>query len=73
MATPAERLAQSLEILSKFQNTKGLAVIKANELPRIHKERLIANGFIREVLRGWYFSTRPDEQKGDSTSWYTSY
>lgn len=73
MATPAERLAQSLEILSKFQNTKGIAVIKANELPRIHKERLIANGFIREVLRGWYFSTRPDEQKGDSTSWYTSY
>jgi hypothetical protein len=73
MSTPAERLAQSLEILSKFQNTKGLAVIKAKELPRIHKERLIANGFIREVLRGWYFSTRPDEQKGDSTSWYTSY
>jgi hypothetical protein len=73
MATPAERLAQSLEILSKFQNTKGLAVIKTTELPRIHRVRLIANGFIREVLRGWYFSTRPDEMKGDSTSWYTSY
>jgi hypothetical protein len=34
MATPAEKLAQSLAVLSKFQNTKGLAVIKANELSR---------------------------------------
>jgi len=73
MATPAEKLAQSLEVLSKFQNAKGLAVIKANELSRIHRELLIANGFIREVIKGWYISTRPDEQVGDSTSWYTSF
>jgi len=73
MATPAEKLAQSLEVLSKFQNTKGLAVIKANELSRIHRERLITNGFIREVIKGWYISSRPEEQVGDSTSWYTSF
>jgi len=34
MATPAEKLAQTLEVLSKFQNAKALAVIKANELSR---------------------------------------
>ena len=73
MATPSEKLAQSLEVLSKFQNAKGLAVIKAIELSRIHRERLIANGFIREVIKGWYISSRPDEQVGDSTSWYTSF
>jgi fido (protein-threonine AMPylation protein) len=73
MATPAEKLAQSLEVLSKFQNTKGLAVIKANELSRINRERLITNGFIREVIKGWYISSRPEEQVGDSTSWYTSF
>ena len=73
MATPAEKLAQSLEVLSKFQNAKGLAVIKANELSRVHRERLIKNGFIREVIKGWYISSRPEEQVGDSTSWYTSF
>jgi len=73
MATPAEKLAQSLEVLSKFQNTRGIAVIKATELSRIHRERLIKNGFIREVIKGWYISSRPEEQKGDSTSWYTSF
>ena len=73
MATPAEKLSQSLEVLSKFQNTKGIAVIKANELSRIHRERLIKNGFIREVIKGWYISSRPEEQIGDSTSWYISF
>jgi len=73
MATPTEKLAQALEVLSKFQNTKGIAVIKANELSRNQRELLIANGFIREVIKGWYISSRPDEQEGDSTSWYTSY
>lgn len=73
MATPAEKLAESLEVFSKFQNAKGIAVIKANELSRTHRERLIANGFIREVIKGWYISSRPDEQVGDSTSWYTSF
>jgi len=73
MATPAEKLAQSLEVFSKFQNEKGLAVIKANELSRIQRELLIANGLIREGIKGWYISMRPDEQVGDSISWYTSF
>lgn len=73
MATPAEKLAQSLEVLSKFQNTKGFAVIRANKLSRIHRVRLITNGFIREIIKGWYISSRPEEPVGDSSSWYTSF
>lgn len=48
-------------------------MVRANDLSRTHKERLIANGFLREVIKGWYISTRPDEQKGDTTSWYISF
>ena len=73
MSKPAEKLALSLKVLRKFQNDKGIAVIKPNELQRIHRERLIANGFIREVIKGWYISSRPNEKQGDSTSWYSSY
>jgi hypothetical protein len=73
MASPSEKLAQSLEQLQKLQNEKGIAVVRANDLSRTHKERLIANGFLREVIKGWYISTRPDEQKGDTTSWYISF
>ncbi len=73
MSTPAEKLAQSLEVLHKFQNGKGIAVIKASDIARSHKDRLVSGGFIREVMKGWYISSRPDEKEGDSTSWFTSY
>jgi fido (protein-threonine AMPylation protein) len=29
-------------------------------------------GFLREVIRGWYIPTRPDEAEGDTTAWYAS-
>ena len=73
MATPSEKLAQSLEVLQKLQNENGLAIIKADELSRTHKERLLANGFIQEVMKGWFIATRPDAPSGDTTSWYTSF
>lgn len=73
MATPSEKLAQALEILQQKQNEKGVAVVRANEFTRTVKERLINNGFLKEVVKGWYISTRPDEKDGDSTSWYMSF
>src|SRR5258708_25455512 len=29
--------------------------------------------FIREVMKGWYVPSRPDEAPGESTSWYASF
>ena len=72
MATPQEKLAQSLEALKTLQD-KGLFAIKGTELSRTHRERLLKHGFIREVLRGWYIAVPPTERDGDSTSWYASY
>jgi hypothetical protein len=73
MATPQEKLAQALEELQKLQNEKGIAVFQASEMTRSVKERLSASGFIKEVVKGWYISSRPDEIDGDTTSWYTSF
>ncbi len=72
MATPSEKLAESLEVLRLLQDT-GIVAIKSNLLSRTHKERLVQNGFIKEVYKGWYISAAPTESKGDSTSWYSSY
>src|SRR6516165_7062777 len=73
MATPPEKLAQSLEILHGLQNANGAAAIRARDLTRTHRERLLANGFLREVIKGWYIPSRPDEVKGESTAWYASF
>jgi hypothetical protein len=73
MATPSEKLAQSLEVLNELQKKNGNGAIQTKDITRTHRERLLGNGFIGEVIKGWYISTRPDETKGDSTVWYASY
>ena len=73
MSTPSEKLAESLEILHKLQNANGAAAIRARDLTRTHRERLLKNGFLREVMKGWYIASRPDEAKGESTAWYPSF
>ena len=68
MAKPAEKLAQSLEELKKLQEN-GITAIRTKHLGRTHRERLQENGFIKEVMKGWYIPSRPDETKGESTAW----
>ncbi len=73
MASPSEKLAESLEILHGLQNAKGAAAIRAKDMTRVHRERLLANGFLQEVIKGWYIPSRPDEKSGESTAWYASF
>ncbi len=72
MATPSERLADSLGELKKLQDEEKIA-IQSEELSRTHRERLVENGFIKEIIKGWYILSRPDESPGDSTSWYSNF
>jgi fido (protein-threonine AMPylation protein) len=73
MATPSEKLAESLGILHSLQSPNGAAAIRARDLTRTHRERLLRNGFIEEVMKGWYFPTRPGDVRGKSTAWYASF
>ena len=72
MASPHEKLAASLEILRSFQK-RGVVAIRSRELTRTHRERLIHNGFLIEIIKGWYLIARPDEVAGESTAWYASF
>ena len=60
MATPPEKLAQSLEILEILQGSNGAAAILSRDLSRTHRERLLASGFLQEVIKGWFIPSRPD-------------
>ncbi len=73
MASPSEHLAKSLEHLQKLQSENGAAAIRSKDLPRTDRERLVKNGFLHEVMKGWYVPARPDETRGESTAWYASY
>src|SRR5436190_2361848 len=72
MATPHAKLADSLGALKALQD-RGVVAIRATDLKRTDRERLMRSGFLREVMKGWYISARPDEKTGEITAWYASF
>ncbi len=72
MATPQEMLAESLGALKDLQD-RQIVAIRSADLTRSHRERLLKNGFLQEVMKGWYIPARPHETAGESTAWYTSF
>jgi len=72
MPTPHEKLAESLAALQALQKS-GHRVIPSKQLSRIHRERLLANGFLQEVMKGWLISSSPGAGVGDSTPWFASF
>lgn len=72
MAMPSEKLAVALEALQQLQNLNTVA-IRSADLSRTYRQRLVQNGFLEEVIKGWYVPTRPDQPLGESTAWYASF
>jgi fido (protein-threonine AMPylation protein) len=72
MPTPQGKLAGSLEVLKALQG-RGIVAIQAADLTRAHRERLLKNGFLLEVMKGWYIASRPEQATGRSTAWYAAF
>lgn len=72
MPSAAEKLASSLEELETLQS-RGSIALRSKDISRTHRERLLKAGFLKEVMKGWYIPSRPDENAGESTAWYTSF
>lgn len=74
MATTQEKLADSLSVLKEYQDTHedNLVICGASVLGETHTKRLMDNGYLQRVIKGWYIPSSPGNE-GDSTVWYVSY
>ena len=72
MPTPNEKLAASLTALRDLQKA-GQRVFQSQGFTRTDRERLLQNGFLQEVIKGWLISSGPGARDGDSTPWYASF
>lgn len=73
MASIQEKLAESLRVLKDYQDSHGNMVIKGHSvLGETHTRRLLQNGYLQSVIRGWYIPSFPGGE-GDTTVWYASY
>lgn len=70
--TPSQRrLAEALTSF-KARQDEGHYVLRSDDLGRAEREALVKAGYLRPIIKGWYMSSRPQEQDGDSTAWYAS-
>ena len=67
-----EKLAASLAVLADLRKS-GRSVIRSRELSRTHRERLVRNGFLKEVIKGWLIPSDPVGTAGESAGWYASF
>ncbi len=72
MSKSNQKLANSLEVLKRIQE-EGIIAIYSSLMTRTHRERLIREGFLLEVLKGWYICNKPGELQGETTIWYTTF
>ncbi len=65
MASPHEKLAESLKALRALQD-RGVVAVRSGDLTRTHQERLVKNGFLQEVMKGGYpWTVIPLEKRDD--------
>src|SRR5260370_37483932 len=72
MPSPNEKLAEALDVLEALQQGNR-RVFRSDDLSRVHRERLVENGFLQEVMKGWLISSSSDSQAGESTPWHASF
>jgi len=72
MPSPNEKLAESLDVLEALQQDNQ-RVFRSDDLSRVHRERLVENGFLQEVMKGWLISSSPEARAGESTPWHASF
>ncbi|RRH89569.1 Fic family protein [Mesorhizobium tamadayense] len=72
MALPHEKLAEALAALKVLQD-QHIVAIRSTDLSRTHRERLLKNGFLQQVMKGWYVPSNPHQRQGETTGWYASF
>jgi Fic family protein len=72
MASSNEKLASALADLRQLQ-ANGSRVFASEQLSRTSRERLLENGFVQEVIKGWLVSSSPSSRAGDTTPWFSSF
>lgn len=69
-ASPA--LASALKVLKRLQD-KYSGVVEHRDLTDAQRAILVAAGFLRPVMKGWYVCSNPADGEGESTAWYASF
>ena len=64
-------LSSALKELHKLQQSSN--IFKSSDFSGKNLTYLKKAGYIKPIIRGWYYQSHPLDMDGDSTSWYAGY
>lgn len=70
--TDRQRLARALEELHGVLGSDQ-GVVRGKQLANAHRLLLLERGYLREILKGWYFVSDPVAEPGDTTPFYANF
>ena len=70
MAQGNEKLAAALEAASVASQD---GIVRSDRLSWWYRERLVEAGFLRPIINGWYFLSKPAVPEGSSSIRYAAY
>ena len=70
---PASHHTDIADALERATKAAPKGVVKSAALQRGDREILRRAGYLRDIVKGWYFLVRPGLNAGESTAWYASF
>jgi hypothetical protein len=70
--TPRQKLASALEELHGVLGSDR-GVVRGPQLTNANRVLLLQSGYLREILKGWYFVSDPTAEQGDTTPFFANF
>lgn len=70
--TPRQKLARALEELHGVLGSDR-GVVRGLQLANANRLLLLEFGYLREILKGWYFVSDPTAEQGDTTPFFANF
>ena len=67
-----QKLSNALDALHQVLGS-DFGVVKGKQLKQSEREILLKHGFLREIIKGWYFVSDPSASEGDTTPFFVNY
>lgn len=68
MPWPLSSKSSRTRSIRSARQDRNLVAIRSDDLSRPQRELLMKQGFLQEVMKGWYIPARPDAGAGESTA-----
>ena len=69
---PNARLVRALKALADLTSSNQF-VVRGRELKSTDRRLLQDSGYLREILKGWYFVSNPAASSGDTTLFFANF